>query len=247
MAARRQKQAVKRFYRVAAHVPSRSAWQITLDGKPVRTPRRNLLIVDAAPLAEAIVAEWSAQGDKVEPRTMPLTGLSNAAVDHVAADRRAFAASLASYGESDLICYRAEGPDDLVRQQSTVWDPLVRWASHRFGAELSVTSGIAHVAQDRIAIERLAAALEAMNDFQLAALQPLVTISGSLVIALAIADGKISADEAFDAGHLDELYQAEKWGDDAEALAARLGRKIAFNAAARMLTLLRLSPEQTTS
>lgn len=229
---------MKRFYAAAAAVSEGGGWRIELDGRPVRTPKRTLLTLPTAALAAAVAAEWDVQGKTVAPATMPMTGLANAAIDIVLPDPQAFAADLAAYAESDLVCYRADAPADLAARQAAAWDPFVAFARTRYDAALSVTDGIAHVAQEAAAVERLAAAIRGLDAYRLAAMQPLVTIAGSLVVALALAEGAVDAETAFAAGHLDELYQAEKWGDDAEALAARAARRQAFDAAARFLSLL---------
>jgi chaperone required for assembly of F1-ATPase len=238
---------VRRFYTAVAAVPEDGAWRITLDGRPVRTPKRAFLSLPTAALAAAVAEEWDAQGDSIAPATMPMTGLANAAIDHVLPDPKAFAAGLAVYAESDLVCYRADAPADLAARQAAAWDSFVAFARTRYDAALRVTDGIAHIAQDAAAVQRLAAALGAMDAYRLAAMQPLVTIAGSLVIALALAEGEVDAEAAFAAGHLDELYQAEKWGDDAEATAARTARRAAFDAAARFLSLLDATSAGTTS
>lgn len=234
---------MKRFYKEAATLADAGGWPITLDGRPVRTPKRAPLLLPTEALAAAIVGEWNAQGETVAPRTMPMTGLANAAIDHVGADRAGFSAKLAAFAETDLVCYRAEEPPELASLQMSAWDPLVEWAARRHGCRLQVTSGIRHIGQDAGSLARLRAALDAMSDFQLAAMQPLVTIAGSLVIGLALVDGAIDPGAAFDAAHIDELYQAEKWGDDSEARTAREARRDAFAAAARFLTLLLNSPK----
>lgn len=238
---------MKRFWKAAAHVRDDGGWRIELDGKPVRTPKRALLTLPSEPLALAVTDEWNAQGETVDPRAMPLTGLANAAVDHVQPDPSAFAARLAVYGESDLVCYRAEAPADLAARQAEAWDTFLAFARSRYDAPLRVTAGISHVPQDAAALAHLAAALQAMDAYRLAAMQPLVTIAGSLVIALALAEGDVDADAAFAASHLDELYQVEKWGDDAEATAMRAARREAFAAAARFLSLLDATSAGTTS
>ncbi|BBE33951.1 ATP12 family chaperone protein [Sphingosinicella microcystinivorans] len=238
---------MKRFYTAVAAVPEDGAWKITLDARPVRTPKRALLSLPTAALAAAVAEEWDAQGDEILPATMPMTGLANAAIDHVQPDPQAFAASLAAYGESDLVCYRADTPADLAARQAEAWDPFVSFARSRYDAALRVTDGIAHIAQEPAAVQRLGAALQGMDAWKLAAMQPLVTIAGSLVIALALAERETDAEAAFAAGHLDELYQAEKWGDDAEATAARAARRAAFDAADRFLSLLDTTSAGTTS
>jgi chaperone required for assembly of F1-ATPase len=213
-------------------------WSIELDGKPVRTPARNQLTLPTQALAEAIAAEWQAQGDKVDPRSMPLTGLANAAIDRVAPDVAAFASDLGRYADTDLLCYFADGPDDLVSREQAVWEPLLGWARARYDIAFETTAGIVHRPQPHATVARLAEAVATRDAFSLAALSPLVTIGGSLVIALALAEGAIEADAAFDAAHLDEIWQAERWGEDSLATEARDARRRDFNAATDFLRLL---------
>ena len=229
---------MKRFYDKAAPAPAAGGVALLLDARPVKTPARAALEVPTDELAEAIAAEWNAQGETVEPRTMPLTGLANAAIDRVAPDRAAFAAGLARYGESDLLCYRAEGPRPLVERQAAAWDPLLAWARRRYDVDFTVTDGIVHRPQPPATVERLAAAVAARDAFRLAALSPLVTISGSLVIALALAEGEIGLDQAWTAATVDEAWQAEQWGEDPLAVEALENRRREFDAAYRFLTLL---------
>jgi len=231
--------AVKRFYKDVAVVPfDERGWGIELDGRPVRTPAKNALILPATTLAEAVAAEWRAQGDKVDPRSMPLTGLANAAIDRVAPDRAIFARDLGRYAETDLLCYRADGPEELVTREQAVWEPLLAWARGRYDIAFETTAGIVHRPQPLATVARLAEAVAARDAFSLAALSPLVTIGGSLVIALALAEGAIEVEAAFDAAHLDEMWQAEQWGEDSLATQARDARRRDFNAAADFLRLL---------
>ena len=229
---------MKRFYKQASAVPGAGGVAIELDGRPVKTPARAALIVPTEELAEAIADEWNGQGEEIDPRTMKLTGLANAAIDRVSPDPAAFAAGLAAYGESDLLCYRADTPQPLVQRQAETWDPLLGWARSRYAAEFEVATGIIHRPQPPQTIERLAAAVTSRDPFRLAALSPLVTISGSLVVALALAEGEIGLDQAWAAASLDEAWQAEKWGEDALAAAALAARREDFAAAYRFLTLL---------
>jgi len=224
---------VRRFYKEVAIVDG----AILLDGRPVRTPARASLALPTAALAEAVAQEWRMQGEEIDPRTMPLTGLSNAAIDRVAPDPAAFARPLADYAESDLLCYRAEAPAELIARQSEAWDPLLDWARTRFDIAFVVTTGIVHMAQPPATVARLSEALLARDAFALAAMSPLVTIGGSLVTALALAEDAIDADRAFDVTHLDELWQAERWGEDKLALEARASRRRDFMAAAELLDL----------
>ena len=161
---------------------------------------------------------------------MPLTGLANAAIDRVAPDPAAFARTLAEYGESDLLCYRAEGPQSLVERQDRVWDPLLGWARTRFGVEFETTAGVMHRRQPAATVEQLGRAVAARSAFQLAGLAPLVTIAGSLIIALALAEGAIGLEAAWDAAMLDEAWQAEQWGADPLAAASLENRRREFEA-----------------
>ena len=230
---------MKRFYQHAVAQAAAGGHQILLDGKPVRTPGRAPLIVPTAALAEAIAGEWNEQGETIDPRAMVCTGLANAAIDRVAPDPPAFAARLASYGESDLLCYRAEAPGALAARQEAEWRPLLDWARHRFDIEFEVTAGIIHRPQPAGTIDRLRRAVEARDAFALAALSPLVTLSGSLIVALALAEGAADPEAAWRASTLDEAWQVENWGEDAEAARAAEARRNEFEAAYRFLTLLR--------
>lgn len=229
---------MKRFYKEAAIAPAESGFTILLDGRPVKTPARRALTLPTEVLAQAVAGEWQEQGDDIDPRAMPLTGLANAALDRVAEDPAAFAAGLARYGESDLLCYRAEGPDSLVRRQDALWNPLLHWARRRFDADFTLVCGIMHQPQADTALERLAAAVASRNAYELAGLSPLVTISGSLLIALALAEEAIDVETAWAAATLDEAWQAEQWGEDSEAKAALAVRRADFEAAHRFLHLL---------
>lgn len=211
---------------------------VLLDGRPVKTPARAPFVAPTSALADAIAEEWRAVAETIDPRAMPLTGFTNAAIDRVGADPVSFAASLASYAETDLLCYRAENPPQLAEKQAEVWDPMLDWARRRYDVTFIVTAGIVHVAQPKEAVARLSAAVAARTSFELAALSPLVTIGGSLVAALMIAEHAIEADAAFDATHLDEIWQAELWGEDYLATETRVAREDDFLAAARYLSLL---------
>lgn len=205
---------------------------IFLDARPVKTPGRVTLRLPIA-LAEAVADEWRAVGEKIDPRTMPLTGLSNAAID-----RPPEAATLAVYAETDLLCYRAETPLPLVDRQATIWDPLLDWARTRYDVAFHVTAGIIHKAQPPETIARLDRAVSALSAFERTAMSPLITIGGSLVVALMLYEKAIEPDAAFDACHLDELWQAELWGEEWMAADARAARRADFLATAKFLELL---------
>ena len=226
---------MKRFYK-AATAAARGA--IDIDGKPARTPGRQLLVLPNQPLAEAVAAEWSAQGEDIDPRTMPLTGLANAAIDRVAPDKETFARGLAIYGESDLLCYRAESPPPLVDRQARAWDPILQWARRRYDVDFEVVSGIMHRHQPQATVDSLAQAVHSRSALELAGLSPIVTISGSLVLALALAEGAIDVDSAWKAATVDEVWQFDQWGEDNEAARALAARQRDFEAGWRFFSLL---------
>ena len=229
---------MKRFYKEVSVEPLEDGCQILLDRRPVRTPARLPLRLPSLALADAVAEEWRSQGEEIDPRAMPLTGLANAAIDRVAPDPAAFARGLAAYGESDLLCYRAEGPEALIEREEQLWDPLLGWARSRFDIDFEITSGILHRPQPKRTIEQLARAVAAKDAFVLAALSPLVTISGSLVIALALVERAIDLETAWGAATIDEAWQAEKWGEDFEATARLEARRKEFTAAYRFVELL---------
>lgn len=229
---------MKRVWKQADAVERDCGWGVELDGKPLRTPARDLLTVPTKALAEAIASEWNEVGDKIDPGTLPLTGLANAAVDRVAPDKEAFAKGIARYAEADLACYRAEGPSALVDRQTESWDALIGWGRRRFDVDFRTTRGIVHVDQPAATVDRLSHAVAALDPFRLAGLSPLVTISGSLLAALGVLEGTLMPDQAWDAVTVDDRWQLEQWGSDAEAEAAIDNRRRDFMAAARFLELL---------
>ena len=229
---------MKRFWTEVSGEREGEGWSIKLDGKPLRTPARATLIAPSARLAEAIVDEWRDVEGEIDPRAMPLTRLANAATDRVAPDKEGFAAGLARYAEADLTCYRADSPKELVERQAESWNPLLGWARRRFDVDFVATSGVTHVAQPPATVERLGHAVAALDAFRLAGLSPLVTIGGSLVAALAVLEKAIIPEQAWEAVSLDERWQLEQWGSDAEAETALDNRHRDFMAAARFLELL---------
>ncbi len=229
---------MKRFWKAAEVVEADDGFGIALDGRRVKSPGRSDLVVPTRALANAIKTEWDECGETVDPRVMPLTGLSNAAVDRVSPDKQAFAGGLARYAESDLTCYRAEGPATLVVRQAESWDPLLGWARRRYDVNFACVAGVMHVAQPSDTVRKLGHAVTLLDAFQLAGLSPLVTIGGSLVAALAVLEEMMPAEGAWEAVSLDDRWQLEQWGDDTEARAALDARRRDFLAAARFLDLL---------
>ncbi|MET0250181.1 MAG: ATP12 family protein [Sphingobium sp.] len=222
---------MKRFYKDAAIVAEGDGWSVTLDGRPMRTPARAALLLPTEGLAHAVAEEWRAQGEEIDPRTMVKTGLANAAIDQVAPGRAAFAEGVALYATSDLLCYRAEGPQELVIRHAAAWNPLLDWARTRYDVAFTVTSGIIPVAQPPETLERMHQTVETHPDFILTALSTLVTLSGSLVCGLAVVERAFDAETVWDAAEIDERWQAEQWGEDAEAAQRAAGRRRDFLAA----------------
>ncbi|MEI6419760.1 MAG: ATP12 family protein [Sphingomonadales bacterium] len=228
---------MKRFYS-AATVGDGPPFPVLLDGRPVKTPARQPLAVPGAGLAVAVAEEWQAQGDTINPRSMPLTGLANAAIDRVVPDPAAFAARLAAYAQSELLAYRAEGPASLLAAQAAAWDPWLAWAQQRFDVAFRQVTGVMHQPQPPATLARIAAAYAALGPWALVALDPVVTITGSAVLGLAVAEGLLEAQAAYDAAHVDALWQAEQWGRDPLAEQAETARRADLAAAVRFLRLL---------
>lgn len=215
--------APKRFWKEATVEPVDGGFAVRLDGRPVRTPLKAPLVLPTEALARAVADEWNAQEGTLRPETMPCTRAANSAIDKLSAQQAEVAAMLADYAGTDLLCYRAEDPPELAARQAAEWDPLLDWAAATYGARLTATAGVMHIPQPPEALTRLAAEVAALDRFRLAAFHDLVAISGSLVLALAVARGRLTAEEAWRASRLDEDWQIEQWGEDEEAaaLAAR--------------------------
>jgi len=232
--------APRRFYKSAGIAPVEGGWGIQLDGKPLRTPAKRPLILPTEALAAAIAGEWQAQGEKVNPSSMPLMQFAATAIDRLADNRNGLIEEIAGYGRSDLICYRADEPSSLVQRQEERWQPLIAWAAERYDITLNITVGIVAVEQSSHALATFRRVLEACDLFALTALAGATTAAGSLVIALAMAEDRLTADEAADAALLDELFQAEKWGSDPEAEQRRAAIRADLAAAKRFHALSRL-------
>jgi chaperone required for assembly of F1-ATPase len=232
--------APRRFYKTATSTPVEGGWGILLDGKALRSPAKRPFVLPTEALAQAIAEEWQTQGEKVEPSSMPLMQFAATAIDRLADNRAALVDEIAGYGRSDLVCYRAAEPPSLVRRQEETWQPLIAWAAERYDIALNVTSGIVAVDQPAHTFATFRRVLEACDLFALTALAGATGIAGSLVIALALMEGRLSANEAADAALLDELYQAEKWGSDPEAERRRAAIRADLQAAKRFHTLSQL-------
>lgn len=229
---------MKRVYKKVTTRPVGAGWGVALDGRPMRTPGKNDLVVPSEKLAAPIAVEWDAQRDEIRPATMPLTRLAATAIDRTAPQRDQVVDEIAGYAGTDLVCYWADHPPALVARQQAVWQPLIDWATLRYDAALTVTSGVIPTRQSPMALKAFAAAVLAQDDFRLTALHALTAACGSLVIALAVMEGQLDADEAYAASQLDETFQIEQWGEDAEAAARREALAADIAAAARFLALL---------
>jgi chaperone required for assembly of F1-ATPase len=208
---------MKRFYKAVSVAPVDGGFAVLLDGRPVKTPGRNALILPSEKLAQAIAAEWRGQGDDVIATTMALLRLANTVIDGVVANRDEVIGAILRFGENDLLCYRAHQPPELAARQTTGWDPVLDWADERYGAGMRVAGGLTHVDQPPEALAALRQALQGFDPFTLGALHVIASVTGSTVLALAVADGFLSGARAFELSRIDETYQAEKWGEDAEA------------------------------
>ena len=229
----------KRFWKAATPAPVEGGFTVTLDGRAVKTPAKALLVLPTEGLARLIAAEWDAQEEAVAPETMPATRAANSAIDKVQGQFAEVAEMLAEYGGTDLLCYRAEGPEALVARQAAGWEPLLDWARNRYQAPFVATAGVMYIAQPPGSLAALRAAVFAQTPFQLAALHDLIAITGSLVLGLAVAENRLTADEAFSLSRIDEHWQIEQWGEDDEAAAKEAVKLQALRDAARFYGLCR--------
>jgi chaperone required for assembly of F1-ATPase len=231
---------MKRFYNETAVDLGDGGHRILLDGKPMRTPAKAVLVVPTRLLAEAIAAEWGAVPDKADINVshLPLTRLAATGLDRVTTQRARVIEDTAKYAGSDMLCYRAREPETLVKRQQEIWQPLLDWADERYGARLVIVEGLAFVEQPADAVARLGEAVATHSDLGLSALYNLTHISGSLIVALAVAEGHLAAADAFAAAQLDELYQVERWGEDPIATKRHEGIRHDIEAGARFLALL---------
>jgi len=212
---------------------------VRLDGRPIKTPGGRALLAPTAGLAQAMAREWMAQGDKIDPATMPLTQIACTAIDRVAPNQADIAIQVARYAETDLICYRASAPPDLAARQRKSWQPVLDWLSERKGIQLKTTEGILPLAQEQSALDVAKALVDGLDAHRLAAFALLTQSLGSFAIAAAVEASHIAVDQAADLAMLDDIYQNDKWGQDREALARLKGLRDDIDAAARYLELLR--------
>jgi chaperone required for assembly of F1-ATPase len=223
----------KRFYAKVETTEEGGLFVLRLDGKRAMTPGKNPLAVPRRDLAEAIAAEWAGQGEFIAPVSMPVTRLANSAIDGVATRQAEVRKPIVDYAGADLLCYRAGEPEELVRRQQDAWDPILAWAERRFGGRFVLSEGVVHVAQLAKTLDALRGAIETFDEpFRLAGLSLATTLTGSVLIALALAEGALDVDSAWAAAHVDEDWNIFKWGEDAEAAKRRQQRFDDFKAAA---------------
>jgi chaperone required for assembly of F1-ATPase len=229
----------KRFYERVDVGDRDGGFALLLDEKPVRTPGKRQLVLPSRALAEAVAEEWRAQKERVDPATMPLTKLANSAIDGVPGREDDVIGDILNYAGSDLLCYRANGPRGLVEAQRAHWDPVLAWAKSALGAPFVLAEGIVRVDQPQASLDRLREALKAHEPFGLAALHVMTGLTGSALLARAVALGRMTPEEAWKAAHVDEDWQIAQWGEDAEAASRRAARRRDFAAAARALSLIK--------
>jgi len=231
---------MKRFYKTAALAQTDSGVMVTLDGRPVRTPARAPLVLPTVALGEAVTAEWDAQGDKIIPDTMPLMSFASTAIDRVSGNLETVAAEASGYAASDLLCYRADQPIELAQRQAEAWDPILEWARTRYDVAFAITIGIMPVEQPAENRTRFMSVAQAFDAHTLTALHVMTTAFGSFLLALAVVEGRLTAEEALAISRVDETYQAELWGvdEDAQKRHQRLMREV--TSAHRFIELLRL-------
>ncbi|SMX30989.1 ATP12 family chaperone protein [Actibacterium lipolyticum] len=229
----------KRFWKEATCAEVEGGFAVHLDGRVVKTPAKSALTVPTLPMAQEIAAEWDAQGEEVDPLSMPVTRSANAAIDKVTPQHSEVAEMIAAYGGTDLLCYRAESPVELIARQAQAWDPLLKRAEREFAAPLSVTAGVMHCAQPEDSLRALSKRVSDMTPFELTALHDLVALSGSLIIGLATMEGWEKPEELWRISRLDETWQEEQWGPDDEATELAETKRESFFHAFRFYNLAR--------
>ena len=231
---------VKRFWRTAIVEETEGGFSILLDKTLIKTPAKAQIIVPTRALAKKIAEEWNAQGEIVDPLTMPYTRITNSAIDKVRAQFDEVVEHLASYAGTDHLCYRADGPEELVARQNAAWNPLLNWASECLNARLNTGVGILYVRQPWESLSNLRCRISIMSPFSLAAVHDLITISGSFVAALAVVYGHKTAEDIWEICQIDEIWQIEQWGQDDLAAAASAQKRHDFSIAANYYSLLQL-------
>lgn len=234
-----KRQMPKRFYKEVAVAQLAEGFAIHLDGKPVRTPARALLVLPTRAAAELVAGEFAAQGEHIDAMTMPVMRLANTAIDGVAADQQAVIEDILRFASSDMLCYRAGSPEALVARQADAWDGVLDWARASLGARFLLAEGVMHIEQPREAIGAIGIHVSQKGEpMRLAALHLMTSLTGSALLALAVECGELDLETAWSAAHVDEDWQIEQWGQDAEALARRNNRKRDMTAAAQLIEAL---------
>ena len=228
---------MKRFWKETKADTTEGGWTVLLDGRPVRTPAKRAMVVPVQTMAEEIAAEWDAQAEEVDPRAMPMTRVAATCLDRVAPEQAAVAEMIAAYGETDLLYYRAETPAELAERQAIGWDPVLDWASERFGGRLVTGAGVMHIAQPAPVLAALSQAVSCEEPWSLTGLAELTTLSGSLILGLAVRHGWLGADEAWALSRIDEEWNIEQWGEDEEAAAQAALKRADFMMAARVTAM----------
>lgn len=233
---------MKRFYKAVGVAAEESGFSVRLDDRPVKTPAKNGLLLPTRPLADAIAGEWEAQPEEIDPHSMRLTRLANSAIDRVTEHREAVIGEIAGFADTDLVCYRAAEPEALAEKQAAGWDPLVSWVAEHHGIDLLTTTGLLPVAQREASAKAVQAAIRAFDVFSLAGLHLVTSACGSVVLGLAVADGRIDGPAAWELSLIDETFQIEEWGEDPEATKRRAGLLEDITAAAEYLRLCQAAP-----
>ncbi len=232
----------KRFWDSVSVRPEGVGFGIYLDGRPLRTPQKSALILPTQALAAEVAAEWQAQKDQIKPETMPFTRMANSAIDKVAQQKTQVGELLAAYGDSDLLCYRAESPAELVLRQCAAWDPVLEWADDALDVRLLPRNGVVHIAQSDTDNARLLARVHALSNFELAGFHDLVSLTGSLVLAFATTSGFRTPKEVWGLSRVDEDWQVEQWGEDQESKRLELTKRESFFHAENFFRLTRIKP-----
>ncbi|MCC3860458.1 ATP12 family chaperone protein [Pseudemcibacter aquimaris] len=230
---------MKRFYKQATVTEQDGMFTVELDGRGIKTPAKEKCLMPTRKMAEVVAEEWNEQGEEVDPHSMPITKLMNTAIDRVEARRDELIAELVKYAGSDQLCYRVEHPAELVEEQNKIWNPLLERMKEKYGINFKLASGIIFENQDDEAIDTYKALIDGIESFELTAYHGMTTVTGSVTIGLHLFDGHLTVDEAWDAGHVDENFQASQWGIDEEAEERRKELKTELGNAARFLSLCR--------
>jgi chaperone required for assembly of F1-ATPase len=233
----------KKFYETAGVTPAEGGFHVTLDGRPLRTPRKAKLIVASEVLAEAIAGEWTALDETIDPARLPLTKIANTVIDGVVGAEREIHDDIIRFIGNDLLFYRAGSPQGLDARQAAHWDPVLDWVAETYGARFRLTEGVMPVEQNLVAVAKAASALSGADAMVLAPVHVITTLTGSALLAIALKEGRLSTDEVWTAAHVDEAWQEEQWGADTEAAARQAKRRAEFEAAVLFLSLADAGPQ----